>query len=1521
MGMVPRGEVLVLAQLIYGNRRPMEPIVISLPYFTSRSTVYDVLRIGVDLQRTAVLRQGFIAWLTGFPQRVHDGDFLRVLLDDLPPDNKDDDVSLTQTTLQIGTITMRTIPGLPDEYLSLRRERLEEELQQIGTVGDGQLVLHDPDGWMRFADAVQRNEVAPIVVIFHGLLFRSIGSRRALLPGLHFVSIEASIRSLWPEFDALEKKAYLVKPQPTLGFPDHEAVSVVVEFYDHLHEPDASIVPVLQECSRPSATELSMVAAYVSQTFHGDQSQVDSENCPTDLESTRTDYWVRNQPVYPGRGKLVEHGDLVTIRVLNVIGTFGTFSPIFPGGYEFSHSMSELSALTDRRPATWTFVGATLHGTPAVIDYFQPQWEGLHDPHRVQHFFQSLMVSRGLDVTEYELHHVPSPLQIDSTFIYGKRGTEGCLVHMVWSARWNETWREQYCHLVPFQVTPADIVSRAGLHNYDWNMLVDGCRVEANAALSLSPGVQIEVDLDQDPSSEEHNATSGSDETSMWQKIIVTEGRCLPEAPQVKQHRPNQELQQDFDDIIPYTFRGIPGLVVPPPNWQENPIFRIAASSGIATRDGSGRLTMMVRAWLVKHGEDRIRTYRDFAIRPQLLVHLPETVRRVWLDQIGATAHLIVHAVRPTPLAEPDGTRFLHVIGEVSRPRVCGYQPVLIASRQITANGVEDPERYPCLMPIRFGIADVFGVTQPRCEQFQVLVPMQGRVRRWLTPYIQREATPGMFLPTWWDRRLQPLPAPIYDQAPDDTSLLQNAVKQLLPVKSRLPEDPPSAQEYGACPSDQDLLDQLDQLAPRHPHAVPDDVARATFSHHLDMLVANGTNARHPQEIETYGLYIQPLEKRTLRVEDLATQTLLAEIRRVWHDIPHPFTAILVRPSEEEPTKMILIVEFLDFHRLPLQGTTPTLRTILDADLSGPIVQAAYHVGEVQPYLLVGQVPLRHKCQPWNDRRCEVRLNGHLLPPLSRYRLEEGDRLEFRVHQQEEADEGDEGLSLMQRSVSRSPRRELPASTSTASGGPDLMQVHTFHMSADHKLVQLDRARSMSYTDQLQQIWRFPPHTTILRLHEVRHPPLDLESTSQATLLIERTVDLNRQAIADDQLVLVDLVLSGAAGLADAIRIRRVVWTRRFMTRPAILHLFAVQEFCNSPAVACRLLLNHEVWDHQDMASREMRNGGFLCLRVSGPVSTTSHEVRLVLTDQEHADANKFLYCSSPLRSPRPSTPIEEGGESEQEIFQDPPVDSSDTPDDNADLVLEDWTNRDLEMRYSIHDQNGVGLVELQQSKRGKRLMQHGHLRQTVDPHVSDLWCVKQSAAGPCSIPPSAVAGGAIPSAPADIDRHLFQRQVLSLQDLIPQEPQELTEGCVASSIPGLQALVDHLLQPRLNLDVTVPFLEVMDEDLQQLVRDALSVSQTRHDCPMMFQVYTDGSKLWNVERAEEVSAWAIVIVAVWPDGQEGIVGCQSAAVQTNSDQPGWIGSTWPDSYQAEMEAIIRALIWLCQEPMIQGGL
>ena len=63
----------------------------------------------------------------------------------------------------------------------------------------------------------------------------------------------------------------------------------------------------------------------------------------------------------------------------------------------------------------------------------------------------------------------------------------------------------------------------------------------------------------------------------------------------------------------------------------------------------------------------------------------------------------------------------------------------------------------------------------------------------------------------------------------------------------------------------------------------------------------------------------------------------------------------------------------------------------------------------------------------------------------------------------------------------------------------------------------------------------------------------------------------------------------------------------------------------------------------------------------------TNEEIRTVLTDQEHADSSRYLYYSSPARSPRSPTTPEEGGESEHEIFQDPPVDATDSADPQDD--------------------------------------------------------------------------------------------------------------------------------------------------------------------------------------------------------------------------------------------------------------
>ena len=462
----------------------------------------------------------------------------------------------------------------------------------------------------------------------------------------------------------------------------------------------------------------------------------------------------------------------------------------------------------------------------------------------------------------------------------------------------------------------------------------------------------------------------------------------------------------------------------------------------------------------------------------------------------------------------------------------------------------------------------------------------------------------------------------------------------------------------------------------------------------------------------THGLYVQHIEKRSVRLPDLSVQTILGELRRLWADIPHAFNAILARPPAEAPATVHFIIEFLDYHRMPIPGTTPVLRRIFDAPGGAPQITSAYHVGGVNPYLLAGQVPLRHRCEPWGQHRCTVRRNGEILLPMSRAALEEGDFLDFSVHEQvpsdsemddgtnlvpEEGVEDDpdgEALSLMQRAVSRSPRRTTPMSASSHED-ESRVSVHTFRMSASYKRVVLVRSQEMTYIPQLTRLWQVPRHNPLLAVHQVWHGPTDLEDSAKATLLLELASDRNRQAIADDQMVLVDIALESSG---DSTTIRRVLWTRRFMTRPSFLHLLSVQEFCNSPAADCHVERNKVTWPKQDTISREFHSGDYVRLLVRGPPSMTPAQVQVVLCEQEGADAQRYVFTRSPSHSPEPSAHLTEGAESESEIFHDSPIENI-TPAHQKEekSPLQEWTNRSLieksswEEKGKNHQRQGGG--------------------------------------------------------------------------------------------------------------------------------------------------------------------------------------------------------------------------------------
>ena len=947
--------------------------------------------------------------------------------------------------------------------------------------------------------------------------------------------------------------------------------------------------------------------------------------------------------------------------------------------------------------------------------------------------------------------------------------------------------------------------------------------------------------------------------------------------------RPNQEIQRAFDDDIPYYHRSAQGIVyrgriLPPPGWSDNPLFRTAWTTGASFRDAHGALIVRIRSWFIKHGDPIERTHRDFSMRPQLLVHLHDAVRRIWLDKINQQEVSLVHPVRPTPMADPDGSRLSHIIIEVSRPALCTSHPMLLAVRQISAHGVADQVQWiPTLLPHPFTTEEVLRVAQVPCELHQLLVPLAGRIRRWMNPYHQRDALPGLFLPVWWDLRLRPFQPQPYG---DEQNLLQQVAK-LKTISSRLTD------QGEATAPDIEVCQQGDEVRAQ-PHVPPrlfDDIAASAFHQNFGILVANGANPQRGVQAETFGLHVQHIGQRTIVLRDFEASTILHEIRRVWMDVRHPFKAILANPPPEDSTQIVFIVEFQDAHRPPIPGTTPVIQRVFDQEEVGTRTRAAYHIGAVNPYLLLGQVPLRHRCEPWGPLRCTVRRNGEIVLPLAQPALTEGDWLDFFVYPNRSPDDDDEALQLMQtRASSRTPRR-TPTSQDTTEG---TVMAHVFHMSTEHRLVVLDRTKPLTFVDQIAEIWVLPPHVRVSELHQVLQLPADLESTADATFLVEMTADRGRQALPTDQLILFDLFIADAGSLATPSHIRKVLWARKSMQRSSFLHLVASQAFCSSPDNTCTLSINNVVWPEDDEAPRQFVNGDYLRLHVAGPPSMPATDVQLVLCEQEMAEVHRYIFRSSPTPSPLPSPEPSEAGESEQGGEGDEVVEvvasSHDiieiTDDEDEIFVDADCQVEPTRYEKAMSPLKDITNISLPISS-AKPVSRESVLVTDVD---DKSWQECPSKTTPC------------------------------LDELVPEKKHALI------TLRGIEELAEKCLENRTSLEIAIPSVDCMAlEVLSQL--DFCSYEDVKECPPEKFSIYTDGSKLWNDENLLTQSAWAFVVVAKWPDDpKEWVIGFQHGAVCVQPDHVSWIGATEQDSYQAEVVALIYATLWLCQEPLFYSG-
>ena len=138
----------------------------------------------------------------------------------------------------------------------------------------------------------------------------------------------------------------------------------------------------------------------------------------------------------------------------------------------------------------------------------------------------------------------------------------------------------------------------------------------------------------------------------------------------IQRWKPNQQITIPFDENIPdiqHTPAGpiLRGRIIPPPRWQQNALFRSAVAAGTVFRGVDGHLNLRIRSWLIKHGSPVEPLSRDFVIRPQLMIQLPQALRRVWRDRIAGHDSLILRVVRPCPPPDADGSHYFHIIAEV----------------------------------------------------------------------------------------------------------------------------------------------------------------------------------------------------------------------------------------------------------------------------------------------------------------------------------------------------------------------------------------------------------------------------------------------------------------------------------------------------------------------------------------------------------------------------------------------------------------------------------------------------------------------------------------------------------------------------------------------------------------------------------------------------------------------------------------------------------------------------------------
>ena len=375
-----------------------------------------------------------------------------------------------------------------------------------------------------------------------------------------------------------------------------------------------------------------------------------------------------------------------------------------------------------------------------------------------------------------------------------------------------------------------------------------------------------------------------------------------------------------------------------------------------------------------------------------------------------------------------------------------------------------------------------------------------------------------------------------------------------------------------------------------------------------------------------------PVEPRDGRIRAQLMVNLHSNIRRLWREHIDPDDDIkttVVRPNpvldRNEGPMLLLLVEC---NRPIGSPTRPMLLTFQEIDVRGPEPERSWRAVLAPPTINLQYLADRCACEPQHiiaplgteDRRwigqdqSRPAVSGRYIPiwfdlrrpPFGRTEPVDGTGTIV-----------DDASSFMQkgggRECSRSPRgAEGPTPPSTQSSSNQFM-IHAYRLSREHRVIFLDRASSQSYSEQVTALWAAPAHHGINDLHLVGSPPTDLESTADATYIVEFASDRQRQADPMDRLILADIKIQEASAMVSGSHIRRVVWSRGFMSREDMLHLMSSAGICKLTTIQCEISVNHNVWPVEDSVRRQILHGDFVQLNVIGPEEVEAGHIQLAL--------------------------------------------------------------------------------------------------------------------------------------------------------------------------------------------------------------------------------------------------------------------------------------------------------------------